>query len=95
VSIERASTTTGATIATGPGGAAAPKEVDDTGGDGQSDMKSPVEAFGPSPITTGALVDTLAAGRFRGEQQLQDYLELIAKENLRLSQLIEKFLGVC
>ena len=39
-----------------------------------------------------ALVDTLAAGRFRGQQQLQDYLQLISKENLRLSQLIENFL---
>ena len=40
-----------------------------------------------------ALVDTLAAGRFRDERQLQDYLQLIAKENLRLSHLIENFLA--
>jgi signal transduction histidine kinase len=39
-----------------------------------------------------ALVDTLAAGRFRNEQQLQDYLQLIATENLRLCHLIENFL---
>lgn len=39
-----------------------------------------------------ALVDTLAAGRFRDQQQLQDYLQLISKENLRLSHLIENFL---
>jgi signal transduction histidine kinase len=40
-----------------------------------------------------ALVDTLAAGRYRDEQQLQEYLQLIAKENLRLCQLIENFLS--
>ena len=39
-----------------------------------------------------ALVDTLAAGRYRDGQQLQEYLQLIAKENLRLSHLIENFL---
>ena len=39
-----------------------------------------------------ALVDTLAAKRYRDEQQLQDYLQLIAKENLRLCHLIENFL---
>ena len=39
-----------------------------------------------------ALVDTLAAGRFRDQQQLQDYLQLIGKENLRLSHLIDNFL---
>jgi signal transduction histidine kinase len=40
-----------------------------------------------------ALVDTLAAGRFRDEQQLREYLQLIAKENLRLCHLIENFLA--
>lgn len=40
-----------------------------------------------------ALVDTLAAGRFRDEQQLREYLQLIAKENVRLSHLIENFLA--
>jgi signal transduction histidine kinase len=39
-----------------------------------------------------ALVDTLAAGRYRDERQLRDYLALIAKENQRLSHLIENFL---
>jgi len=39
-----------------------------------------------------ALVDTLAAGRFRDEQQLQEYLQLIGTENLRLCHLIENFL---
>jgi signal transduction histidine kinase len=39
-----------------------------------------------------ALVDTLAAGRFRDQQQLQEYLQLIGKENLRLTHLIENFL---
>lgn len=40
-----------------------------------------------------ALVDTLVAGRFRNERQLQEYLQLIAKENVRLSHLIENFLA--
>ncbi len=40
-----------------------------------------------------ALVDTLAAGRFRDERQLQDYLHLIVKENVRLSHVIENFLA--
>jgi two-component system phosphate regulon sensor histidine kinase PhoR len=39
------------------------------------------------------LVDTLAAGRFRDEHQLQEYLGLIKKENLRLCNLIESFLA--
>jgi len=39
-----------------------------------------------------ALVDTLSAQRYRDGQQLQDYLQLIAKENLRLCHLIENFL---
>lgn len=40
-----------------------------------------------------ALVDTLAAGRFRDERQLNDYLQLLGRENLRLSHLIENFLS--
>jgi len=39
-----------------------------------------------------ALVDTLAAGHYRDERQLREYLDLIAKENVRLSELIENFL---
>lgn len=39
-----------------------------------------------------ALVDTLSAGRYRDERQLRDYLELIARENVRLSNLIDNFL---
>ena len=39
-----------------------------------------------------ALVDTLSARRYRDEQQLQEYLQLIGKENLRLSHLIDNFL---
>ncbi len=39
-----------------------------------------------------ALVDTLSAQRYRDGQQLQEYLQLIAKENLRLCHLIENFL---
>ncbi|MDO8543276.1 MAG: HAMP domain-containing sensor histidine kinase [Opitutaceae bacterium] len=39
-----------------------------------------------------ALVDTLSAGRYHDEQQLRDYLNLIARENQRLGHLIENFL---
>lgn len=39
-----------------------------------------------------ALVDTLSADRYRDEQQLREYLQLIARENLRLTHLIENFL---
>lgn len=39
-----------------------------------------------------ALVETLLAGRVRGEPQAREYLELVAKENQRLSHLIENFL---
>lgn len=39
-----------------------------------------------------ALVDTLAAGRFADERQLHEYLQLIARENARLSLLIDNFL---
>jgi len=38
------------------------------------------------------LVDTLREGRVRGEEQTHEYLELIAKENARLSKLAEDFL---
>jgi signal transduction histidine kinase len=38
------------------------------------------------------LVDTLREGRYRSPEQLSEYLELIAGENLRLSRLTENFL---
>jgi signal transduction histidine kinase len=38
------------------------------------------------------LVDTLREGRYRGEIQLREYLDLIASENERLSRLAETFL---
>lgn len=38
------------------------------------------------------LVDTLREGRYRGEQQLREYLDLVATENERLSRLAESFL---
>ncbi len=38
------------------------------------------------------LVDTLLHGRYRSPAQLQEYLELIAGENLRLSRLTDNFL---
>jgi signal transduction histidine kinase len=39
-----------------------------------------------------ALLDTLSAGRYRDATQMQRYLHLTTKENLRLSHLIENFL---
>ena len=38
------------------------------------------------------LVDTLLEGNYRDEQQVTDYLQLISKENGRLSRLIDNFL---
>jgi signal transduction histidine kinase len=38
------------------------------------------------------LVDTLAAGRLADQAQADEYLQLIARENLRLSRLIDNFL---
>ena len=38
------------------------------------------------------LIDTLREGRYRGESQLQEYLDMVASENLRLSRLIDNFL---
>jgi signal transduction histidine kinase len=39
------------------------------------------------------LVDTLMEGNYRDQQQVREYLELISKENLRLSRLIDNFLA--
>jgi signal transduction histidine kinase len=39
------------------------------------------------------LVDTLLAGRYQNEQQILDYLQLISRENTRLSNLIDNFLA--
>jgi signal transduction histidine kinase len=39
-----------------------------------------------------ALVDTLLEGRYRDEQQVREYLGLVARENTRLSRLIDNFL---
>ena len=38
------------------------------------------------------LVDTLLEGDYNGQQQATEYLQLISKENLRLSRLIDNFL---
>jgi len=38
------------------------------------------------------LVDTLLEGRYRNSEQAREYLELIARENVRLSRLIDNFL---
>ncbi|MDM8007464.1 MAG: HAMP domain-containing sensor histidine kinase [Phycisphaerae bacterium] len=41
---------------------------------------------------TRALVETLLEGRYRDEDQVREYLQLIARENNRLSRLIDNFL---
>ena len=38
------------------------------------------------------LVDTLLEGNYRDQQQAREYLELVARENVRLSRLIDNFL---
>lgn len=38
------------------------------------------------------LVDTLLEGRYKGQEQAVEYLELVSKENERLSRLIDNFL---
>jgi signal transduction histidine kinase len=38
------------------------------------------------------LVDTLLEGRYKGEQQATEYLQLVSQENERLSNLIDNFL---
>lgn len=60
----------------------------------KSDLVSTVSHELKTPLAAmRALVDTLIARRYRGEGQLQNYLEMLAKENLRLSHLIENFLS--
>lgn len=47
-----------------------------------------------TPLTSmRVLVDTLLAGNYREQRQVQEYLELIGKENERLSRLIDNFLS--
>ncbi|MDA1277705.1 MAG: HAMP domain-containing sensor histidine kinase [Verrucomicrobia bacterium] len=59
----------------------------------KNDLVSTVSHELKTPLASmRALVDTLASGRYRSEEQLREYLELISKENLRLSHLIENFL---
>jgi len=38
------------------------------------------------------LVDTLLEGRYQNQQQVEEYLQLVSKENARLSRLIDNFL---
>jgi signal transduction histidine kinase len=59
----------------------------------KNDLVSTVSHELKTPLASmRALVDTLSAGRYRDQRQLHDYLDLIAKENLRLSNLLENFL---
>jgi signal transduction histidine kinase len=60
----------------------------------KDDLVSTVSHELKTPLASmRALVDTLRAGRYRDESQLQAYLGLISKENQRLSHLIENFLS--
>ncbi len=43
--------------------------------------------------STRVLVDTLLAGNYRNQEQAAEYLQLIARENERLSRLIDNFLS--
>lgn len=38
------------------------------------------------------LIDTLREGRYRSEEQMREYLDLVASENVRLSRLTDNFL---
>lgn len=59
----------------------------------KNDLVSTVSHELKTPLASiRALVDTLCSKRYRNEQQLQDYLQLISKENQRLTHLIENFL---
>jgi signal transduction histidine kinase len=59
----------------------------------KNDLLSTVSHELKTPLASiRALVDTLSAQRYHGEQQRNEYLQLIAKENLRLCHLIENFL---
>ncbi len=60
----------------------------------KNDLLSTVSHELKTPLSSiRALVDTLLAGRCRDSRQLEDYLQLIAHENERLTRLIENFLS--
>jgi signal transduction histidine kinase len=59
----------------------------------KDDLVSTVSHELKTPVASmRVLLDTLAAGRCRDEAQMHRYVHLAAKENLRLSHLIENFL---
>jgi signal transduction histidine kinase len=59
----------------------------------KSDLTTTVSHELKTPLASmRALADTLLAGNYRDENQLREYLQLIAAENARLSRLIENFL---
>lgn len=59
----------------------------------KSDLIATVSHELRTPLAgTRALVETLLEGRYRNEDQVREYLQLIARENNRLSRLIDNFL---
>src|SRR5690606_37351748 len=59
----------------------------------RSDLAATVSHESKTPVaSTRVLVDTLLDGDFEDKKETREYLELIAKENFRLSRLIENFL---
>lgn len=59
----------------------------------RSDLAATVSHELKTPVaSTRVLVDTLLDGDFEDKKETREYLELIAKENFRLSRLIENFL---
>ena len=59
----------------------------------KSDLVSTVSHELKTPLASmRVLVDTLLDGHYQNEQMTQEYLQLIARENVRLSQLIDNFL---
>lgn len=60
----------------------------------KNDLVSAVSHELKTPLASmRVLVETLIARRYRSSEQLEQYLQLIAKENYRLSHLIENFLS--
>jgi signal transduction histidine kinase len=59
----------------------------------KSDLVSTVSHELKTPLASmRVLVDTLLDGHYQNGQMTQEYLQLIARENVRLSQLIDNFL---
>jgi signal transduction histidine kinase len=59
----------------------------------QNDLLATVSHEIKTPLSSmRVLADTLLAGNYRDQQQAREYIQLIARENTRLSHLIDNFL---